>query len=128
MSIYEDITTLINQVPSFNTEVVYLDGMPESPVEAISIHVYAGGYERLHSSRFGWSEYGLEVRCRSAEPGTARNKLQEILGYLDGQTNLRVNTGLFRSIFAIAPPVISSREVGGTVTYSVSFNITRRTM
>lgn len=128
MSIYEDITVLINQIPSFETEVVYLDGMPEAPTDAISIHVFGGGYQRVHSARFGWSEHGLEVRCRSSEPETARNRLSEILGYLDGQTNLFVNGGLFRSIFAIAPPTITEREVGGVVTYSVSFNVTRRTV
>lgn len=127
MSIYEEIPALLKTLPWWEDQTVYLDGLPDEPHEAGCIYIYGGAYQRLHGPKQGWTEYGIEVRTRSYSPKEARNRATSARDILDGVTNRTIGGALYQKIFAINPPTLIEREVGGEVTYSVSFNVVRRT-
>ena len=74
MDIYSNIEALM--LPFIGDVEVYYDGLPESPITAIAVHVMGGSVERRH----GRSAVNYRVRLvsRNASPDAARAVLKSV--------------------------------------------------
>lgn len=126
--IYEDLSVFLSEIPAYQDEVIYIDGLPENPIFATSINAFNPIVERIQNSkRAVWVTWGVQIRVRSNTPKDVHNRMEMIQDKMDGETNIYINGVLFQSIFLVQPPVLIIREhPGGQVTYGVSFNVKRR--
>jgi len=129
MSIYTDMSVWLKHLPWFEDQVIYEDGLPDGPDDAVGFSVFGGYFERIHSvTHPAWTVYGVEFRVRSDKPDVCLDRCEAIMNKFDGVTNFSINGTVYREIFITSPPKVVARDPGGQVTYSVGFTVTRRGM
>ena len=127
MSVYQDMAVLIRQLPWFEDQTIYEDGLPKKPDDAVCVRVFGGHFERVQNiKRPAWTVYGIEFRVRSNRPSVCIDRCNDIAGQVDPSTNTVINGAVYRSIFQTSPAVEVARDPEGQVTYSVGFTATRR--
>lgn len=125
--IYDDIAVFLGAREWFMYQTLYKDGLPGDPVDSCCLSVVGGVPERTHNvPGTAWINYGVEIKVRASSSDNARSRSRIAYLALDGIVNIMINGTMYRSIFAISPPVIHERDPGGETVYAVSFNMTRR--
>jgi len=127
MSIYQDMAVVVRQMTWFKDQIIYEDGLPDKPDDAVCVRVFGGHYERIHNRRRpSWTVYGIEFRVRSNRPSVCLDRCNDIADHIGGLVNESINGVLYRSIIETSPAVEVARDPEGQVTYSIAFTATRR--
>lgn len=120
MSIYSDIESLFNHVVGGYD--VFYDGLPDHPINSISIDVESGDLLRRSGAKT-WTKFYIRIKCRDALPGNARDTLKIIIDLISETVNFSAGGSNFQSIFSTNVPRLHYRGTGGDSTYVVAFDI-----